>query len=105
MPGKTPCGGRAKGRSSAFGGDRSGQNFRKTSGQNFRNPQEWLQLNGVILFEAELEGWYTDPSLWPQERSVELFRKWCTFELHSLAYATGGSPLEDDEAPTTGPET
>ncbi len=58
----------------------------------------WFKLNGATLFEDELNGWYTDPDLWPQDRSAALFKQWCTFELHTLVYDTGGSPLFDDEA-------
>ena len=58
----------------------------------------WLVLNGGMLFEEILNQWCTDPDLWPQDRSLDLFRKWCRLELHSVVLDTGGSPLEDDEA-------
>jgi hypothetical protein len=58
---------------------------------------KWLELNYDILFEEELNGWYTDPALWPKDRSLDLFKKWCSFELHTLVFDTGESPLEDDE--------
>jgi len=60
--------------------------------------QEWLELNGAILFEEVLNDWYTDPDLWPSDRSLAQFREWCTFELHTLVLDTGESPLFDDEA-------
>ena len=28
-------------------------------------------------------GWYTDPALWPQERTFELFQAWFDVECHS----------------------
>lgn len=59
---------------------------------------EWLALNGETLFEEILNGWYTDPALWPQDRSLAVFKKWCSFELHTVVLDTGSSPLEDDEA-------
>ncbi|MFP5350800.1 MAG: hypothetical protein ACLGHO_13305 [Gammaproteobacteria bacterium] len=60
--------------------------------------ERWLKENAEMLFEDELNGWYTDPSLWPQDRSLALFKKWCKFELHTLVIDTGSSPLFDDEA-------
>ncbi len=60
--------------------------------------ERWLKENAEMLFEEELNGWYTDPSLWPQDRSLALFKKWCTFELHTLVIDTGSSLLFDDEA-------
>ncbi|MGH8556654.1 MAG: hypothetical protein ACRESZ_04170 [Methylococcales bacterium] len=59
--------------------------------------EEWLELNYDDLFEEELYGWTTDPALWPQDRSLDFFQKWCGYELHSLVFDTGSSPLEDDE--------
>jgi hypothetical protein len=59
--------------------------------------ESWLALNGQTLFEAELDGWYTDPSLWPADRSVARLKEWCTFELHTLVFDTGGAPLYDDD--------
>ena len=58
---------------------------------------KWLGLNHDLLFEEELNGWYTDPALWPQDRSLALFKKWCLLELHTMVFDTGGSPLEGDE--------
>lgn len=57
----------------------------------------WLDTNGEILFEEELNGWYTDPKLWPKDRCLELFRKWCRFELHTIVVDTGATMLIDDE--------
>ena len=56
----------------------------------------WLKLNHQTLFERELEGWYTDPALWPEDRSLKALRAWCTIELHTVVVDTGDSPLEDD---------
>lgn len=58
---------------------------------------EWLELNHEYLFEGELSEWYSDPSLWPQDRSLDLFKRWCEFELHTMVFDAGSSPLEDDE--------
>jgi hypothetical protein len=59
--------------------------------------ESWLKLNGETLFEAELDGWHSDPKLWPRDRSVSLFKQWCTLELHTMVFDTGGAPLYDDD--------
>jgi hypothetical protein len=61
---------------------------------------DWLKVNGAALFEAELSGWFPDPQLWPTDRSRTLFNKWCTYELHTLVFDTGTTPLaeRDEEA-------
>jgi hypothetical protein len=40
---------------------------------------------------------YTDPALWPRDRSLEKLREWSSFGLHTAVVDTGESPLEDDE--------
>lgn len=57
--------------------------------------QEWLKLNGVALMEAELSGWFTESQLWPKDRSLALFNKWCAVELHTLVFETGTTPLQE----------
>jgi hypothetical protein len=59
--------------------------------------ERWLARHHAELFENELSGWYTDPALWPRDRSLAKLREWCSFELHTVVVDTGASPLEDDE--------
>jgi len=58
---------------------------------------EWISLNYEVLFEAELEGWYTDKNLWPAKRNRKLFDRWFSVEFHTVVEDTVGSPIEDDE--------
>ncbi len=55
----------------------------------------WLQLNGEALMEAELSGWFAEPEVWPENRSLALFQKWCSVELHTLVFDTGTDPLQE----------
>jgi hypothetical protein len=57
----------------------------------------WLARHHKELFEQELNGWYTDPALWPRDRSLTTLEEWCSFELHTVVVDTGEAPLEDDE--------
>ena len=59
--------------------------------------EQWLARHHQELFEEELNGWYTDPALWPPDRSLMRLREWCSFELHSVVVDVGKSRLEDDE--------
>ncbi len=58
----------------------------------------WVRENFEWLFEAELEGWYTDPALWPQDRTIELFFEWFEVEFHSEVVDTVDGEIYDDEA-------
>jgi len=59
--------------------------------------EEWINLNFDTLFESELEGWYTDEELWPNNRTIKLFRTWFDVECHTVIVDTVDSPIKDDE--------
>lgn len=59
--------------------------------------EKWFERNGAGLFEEELNSWYTDPDLWPRDRSAAQFKRLCTFELHTVVRDTGGPAILDDE--------
>ena len=61
------------------------------------NIDRWILENHVILFESELEGWYTDESLWPKKRDLKTFKEWFEIECHSMVLDTVGGPIFDDE--------
>lgn len=50
------------------------------------------------VFEAELESWYTDPDLWPQERDLKMFLDWFDVEFHSLVFDLCDTPIQAIEA-------
>ncbi len=56
----------------------------------------WLSRHHKDLFEEELSGWYTDPSLWPVDRSLKVLEEWCSLEVHTVVVDTGQSALEDE---------
>ncbi len=57
----------------------------------------WLAHHHKQLFEDEQNGWYTDPKLWPRDRSLKVLQEWCSFELHTVVVDAGETPLEDDD--------
>ena len=57
----------------------------------------WISENYETLFENELEGWYTDKSLWPQKRDYKTFSEWFDVECHSLILDLVGEEIVDDE--------
>ena len=58
--------------------------------------EKWLKLNFRVLFETELESWYTDPELWPTDISYALFKKWFAIECHTVIEDTVGEPIVDE---------
>ena len=57
----------------------------------------WLRRHHLEIFEEELSGWYTDPKLWPPDRSLRVLKEWCAFELHTVVLDFGDSPIESEE--------
>lgn len=61
------------------------------------NIDRWIRGNHGVLFESELEGWYTDESLWPKKRDLKTFKEWFEVECYSVVLDTVGGQLFDDE--------
>lgn len=61
------------------------------------NIDRWIRENHGVLFESELEGWYTDESLWPKKRDLKTFKEWFEVECHSVVLDTVGGQIFDDE--------
>ncbi|PEN12716.1 hypothetical protein CRI94_11855 [Longibacter salinarum] len=57
----------------------------------------WLEANFEEVFEHELGGWYTDPSLWPSRRTLKMFRDWFDVEYHSVIIDMEGGQIVDDD--------
>lgn len=61
------------------------------------NLQKWLSRNFKMLFENELDGWYTDETLWPPKLNRKMFDEWFDVECHSVLLDTVGGAITDDE--------
>lgn len=60
--------------------------------------ETWIGLNYEAIFEDELDGWYTDETLWPENRTKQLFDEWIEVECHSVLIDTVEGDIYDDEA-------
>tara|TARA_R110002110_G_scaffold413729_1_gene641672 strand:- start:167503 stop:167844 length:342 start_codon:yes stop_codon:yes gene_type:complete len=58
--------------------------------------ESWLESCFQPLFDNILEEWYTDPALWPENRTLELFKAWCDLEVHGMVLDYVNEPLIDD---------
>lgn len=64
--------------------------------ENGETQQAWIKRNFRQLFETELEGWYTDPDLWPKPLTFKLFHEWFETEFNSIIIDTVDEPIFDD---------
>lgn len=53
---------------------------------------EYVRPFKPSLFELELEGWDTDRSTWPKERTEALFDAWFELRAHSEVYDLAAPP-------------
>ena len=50
-----------------------------------------------VMFEHELEGWWTDENAWPKKRSFAVFKAFFDVQTHSMLVDLVEGPLQDDE--------
>ncbi len=48
--------------------------------------EKFLKENYKEIFEHELSGWYTDPKMWPKNRSWKVFQEWFEYEIQSMVF-------------------
>lgn len=46
----------------------------------------YIERDCKWIFEMQLAGWYNDEAVWPEKRTLSVFRKWFDVEIHSLIY-------------------
>ena len=67
-----------------------------------------LEWGYDILFEDQLEAWWTDDAAWPKERDMKMFLEWFEVEFHSLVVDLCEEPIcvvEDNFTDELGAET
>lgn len=55
--------------------------------------EKWVEMRWGFLFEHMLLGWVDDEALWPQDRTLEMFREWFDIEIHTMAWDLSDDPL------------
>lgn len=50
-----------------------------------------------LIFEEQLNSWWTEKKEWPKKRDLETFKKWFDVEFHSAVLDLVDAPLQDDE--------
>lgn len=48
------------------------------------------------IFENQLLAWFTDPSIWPHDRSWKVFKEWFHVEMQSIIYDTMEDSIEKE---------
>jgi hypothetical protein len=56
--------------------------------------ENWLKRSFGDLFEDQLNGWYTDESMWPQKRTLKMFKEWFDYSVHTMVWDTEEESIE-----------
>lgn len=48
--------------------------------------EKWIEKRWSFLFEHMLMGWVEDEALWPEDRSLAMFRDWFSIEVHTMVW-------------------
>ncbi|AOI68720.1 hypothetical protein C5615_38950 [Burkholderia cepacia] len=59
--------------------------------------KRWLQKHWQVIFERMLEDWYVDERLWPQGRTLKLFKEWCEIRMHSIVLDCAEAPISYED--------
>lgn len=57
---------------------------------------QWIKMNLQVLFESELDEWFSDSELWPKQLDYTLFQQWFEPECHTMLVDTIEEPIEED---------
>lgn len=53
----------------------------------------WIETRWSFLFEHMLMGWVSNELIWPQDRTLAMFKAWFDIETHSMAWDLTDEPL------------
>jgi hypothetical protein len=52
-------------------------------------PDAFLRRHYKAIFEGELNFWYTDPDMWPKDRSFKTFKTFFTVQVSTMVFDLG----------------
>jgi hypothetical protein len=58
--------------------------------------EKWMEKNFDSLFSDQLNGWYTDKAMWPQNRTFTMFKEWFSYSLHTMIWDTQEDFIEKE---------
>lgn len=61
-----------------------------------REMEKWMNKHFDKLFADQLNGWYTDESMWPQNRTFKMFKDWFSYSLYTMVWDTETDFIEKE---------
>lgn len=60
---------------------------------NAQDAVKWVEKRWRMFFDHMLGEWLLDESLWPQKRTLKMFREWFTVEYRSMVWDLVSAPI------------
>ena len=60
-------------------------------------PESYIRRHYKAMFDEELNSWYTDPEMWPKDRSLKTFKKFFTVQVATMVYDLGKGMIVPEE--------
>jgi len=54
---------------------------------------KWVKKHFELIFDNELNDWYTDEDKWPQQRTYKMFSEWFEIEICSMVLDLEEDPI------------
>jgi len=64
--------------------------------ENAASGYRFIYENYEGILEEELSAWYTDETLWPKNRDLQMFQSWFDIEIHDLVFDLVDESVEKD---------
>ena len=64
---------------------------------NEEDSKNKVYKNWEFYFENELFDWYTNEDLWPNNRSLKMFKEWFDVNVHSMLFDLADDDIEKEE--------
>lgn len=62
--------------------------------EEYKKIENWLKRNFDKLFTEQLNGWYLDETLWPENRTFKMFKEWFEYTICTIVWDLGTDPIE-----------
>lgn len=60
-------------------------------------PEQSVRHHYKAMFEQELDSWYTDPDLWPKDRSFKIFKTFFDVQICTMVFDLGAGMIVREE--------
>lgn len=64
--------------------------------EEVKQMDNWLKKHFDEIFTDQLNNWFVDEQLWPQNRTYKMFKEWFNFSMHTMIWDTLESSIHKD---------